>query len=188
MASAGVEGRRQQVAADATVVCFDGQDHDHLGTSCGPNRLDVRLSVCMAVVSWLVTDDEEHDDESSEHSNNDLWMDETRVGELGGNGLGFFGGMIGPEGQHVLAYGYNGGFHLWKQLEQGHWEPQVTVSGHFGTVSDVTWHQSLPYLISVRYRHDATPLVHHALTHTHSHDGLQFGRNCSPLCTVESAR
>lgn len=44
-----------------------------------------------------------------------VWFNDVRVGEMGGNTLGFFGGLFGPEGLHILAHGYNGAFHLWKR-------------------------------------------------------------------------
>ncbi len=44
-----------------------------------------------------------------------VWLNDVRVGELGGNALGFFGGLFGPEGLYILAHGYNGAFHLWKR-------------------------------------------------------------------------
>jgi elongator complex protein 2 len=81
---------------------------------------------------------------------NDLWMDEVRVGELGGNSLGFYGGLFGPNGDYVMSHAYNGGFHIWKRSDDERWEPQVAVSGHFGAVSDLAWHPTLPYLLSVR--------------------------------------
>lgn len=48
-------------------------------------------------------------------SDSGLWENRVRVGELGGNSLGFYGGLFGPEGKYILAHGYNGTFHLWKK-------------------------------------------------------------------------
>lgn len=44
-----------------------------------------------------------------------VWLNDVRVGEMGGNTLGFYGGLFGPEGLYILAHGYNGAFHLWKR-------------------------------------------------------------------------
>ena len=41
-----------------------------------------------------------------------LWIAEVHVGEMGGNTLGFFGGVFSPDGSRILAHGYNGAFHL----------------------------------------------------------------------------
>lgn len=44
-----------------------------------------------------------------------VWLEETRMGEVGGNSLGFFGACFDPTGDKVLAHGYQGGFHLWQK-------------------------------------------------------------------------
>ena len=35
------------------------------------------------------------------------------MGEVGGGNLGFLGGLFSPDGQSVLAHGYQGAFHVW---------------------------------------------------------------------------
>jgi elongator complex protein 2 len=92
---------------------------------------------------------------------------------MGGNILGYYGGLFSPDGNSILAHGYNGAFHLWskelsneQQNQEGIfyipyppnktfqfivWNPQITVSGHFGPVSDISWDPSYQYLVSVRY-------------------------------------
>lgn len=35
-----------------------------------------------------------------------VWQEAARVGEVGGNTLGFYGGMYSPDGRHVLAHGF----------------------------------------------------------------------------------
>ena len=35
------------------------------------------------------------------------------MGEVGGNTLGFYGGLFGPDGTSILAHGYQGAFHHW---------------------------------------------------------------------------
>lgn len=44
-----------------------------------------------------------------------LWLEKVRVGEVGGNTLGFYGGMFGPDNCSILAHGYHGAFHIWKK-------------------------------------------------------------------------
>jgi elongator complex protein 2 len=46
--------------------------------------------------------------------NSSLWLNDVRVGEVGGHTLGLFGGVFGPQGRAILAHGYNGAFHLWR--------------------------------------------------------------------------
>lgn len=36
-----------------------------------------------------------------------------RVGEVGGNTLGFYGGLFSPSGESILAHGYHGALHQW---------------------------------------------------------------------------
>lgn len=37
-----------------------------------------------------------------------------RVGEVGGNTLGFLGGVFSPCGKIIVAHGYQGAIHIWK--------------------------------------------------------------------------
>lgn len=72
-----------------------------------------------------------------------VWMDEVRVGEVGGNTLGFYGGKFSPDGKAILAHSYQGALHMWRKqtdTTRAHsWEAAVTVSGHFGPVQDLAW-------------------------------------------------
>ncbi|XP_035827698.1 elongator complex protein 2 [Aplysia californica] len=42
-----------------------------------------------------------------------VWVEQVRVGDVGGNTLGFFGGLFSPCGQSILAHGYQGAFNQW---------------------------------------------------------------------------
>ncbi|RUS14228.1 WD40-repeat-containing domain protein, partial [Endogone sp. FLAS-F59071] len=81
-----------------------------------------------------------------------VWVNEVRVGEIGGT-LGFYGGLFGPGGGHILAHGYNGAFHLWQNMavdnDGNDWQPQVTASGHFNEVQSLAWDTMHQYLVSV---------------------------------------
>lgn len=94
------------------------------------------------------------------------------MGDIGGNSyLGFCGALFGPDGHHVLSHGANGSFHLWKNvsndegelpviisctchslqsIDDNHWEPQVSISGHFKAVESVTWDPNSRFLLSAR--------------------------------------
>ena len=111
-----------------------------------------------------------------------LWVEATRVGEVGGNHLGFFGGLYSAAPREsILAIGYNGAFHLWLRHSSAtassirasgapegdksvssavstlldadsgieEWKPEVSISGHFSDVKDVSWDPSGSYLLSV---------------------------------------
>ncbi|XP_048479494.1 elongator complex protein 2 [Plutella xylostella] len=69
-----------------------------------------------------------------------VWVERVRVGEVGGNGLGFYGARFGPAARKFVGHGYNGSFHVWTLDEETHqWLPSVVCGGHFGPVEDVQW-------------------------------------------------
>ncbi|BFY99084.1 hypothetical protein BsWGS_02124 [Bradybaena similaris] len=69
-----------------------------------------------------------------------MWVEEVRVGDVGGNTLGFFGGLFSPSGQSILGHGYQGAFSQWTYNKGSCvWESQATGGGHFNSVVDVCW-------------------------------------------------
>ncbi|XP_045491637.1 probable elongator complex protein 2 isoform X1 [Colias croceus] len=85
------------------------------------------------------------------------WVEKIRVGEVGGNGLGFYGSRFGPTG--FLGHGYNGSLHLWtldKELQTC--VPSVVLGGHFGAVEDMKWEPKGRYVLSVSL--DQTARIH----------------------------
>jgi WD40 repeat protein len=94
-----------------------------------------------------------------------LWLNEVRVGEVGGHTLGFAGGLFGPRGAALLAHGCNGAFHLWRNSataasasmlpltaadEAGDrsWRPALVPAGHFAGVQDLCWDATRQYVVS----------------------------------------
>jgi len=73
------------------------------------------------------------------HEESGVWMDTARMGDVGGNSLGFYGCAFSPCGNAVLSHGFQGAFHFWKFSDNQIWVPEVTVSGHFGSVEDFEW-------------------------------------------------
>ncbi|XP_068629585.1 elongator complex protein 2 [Battus philenor] len=88
------------------------------------------------------------------------WVEKVRVGEVGGNGLGFYGSRFGPGGKSFLGHGYNGSFHIWTLNEESkQWQPRVVCGGHFGSVEDARWEPKQGrYLLSVSL--DQTTRLH----------------------------
>ncbi|KAM0953126.1 putative transcription factor WD40-like family [Dioscorea sansibarensis] len=88
-----------------------------------------------------------------------IWINEVTVGELSHSALGFYGGHWALDGDSILAHGFGGSFHLWKNtgIEHENWEPQRVPSGHFAGVSDIAWSRSGEYLLSVS--HDQTSRI-----------------------------
>nr|CAD7458433.1 unnamed protein product [Timema tahoe] len=78
-----------------------------------------------------------------------VWLDAVRLGEVGGNTLGFYGAKFSPDGNSVMAHGYQGSLHRWRHSqEQGSWNPDVTVGGHFAGVVDLAWEPGGQFLMS----------------------------------------
>ena len=72
--------------------------------------------------------------------NNGVWLESVRVGEVGGNSLGFYGCKFGENGKEILAHGYQGSFHIWRYSDDtNNWTPRPAPSGHFAGVVDLCW-------------------------------------------------
>nr|XP_006635894.1 PREDICTED: elongator complex protein 2 [Lepisosteus oculatus] len=80
-----------------------------------------------------------------------VWLEQVRVGEVGGNTLGFYGCQMSPDGSMILAHAFHGALHLWYQdlSKEGEWSPGVVVSGHFNSVQDLSWDPDGEFLVSV---------------------------------------
>ncbi|KAI3733919.1 hypothetical protein L6452_13377 [Arctium lappa] len=85
-----------------------------------------------------------------------IWVNIVTVGELSHSALGFYGGHWSSNGDSILAHGYGGAFHLWKN-EIDNWKPQKVPSGHFAAVTDIAWGRCGEYLMSVS--HDQTTRI-----------------------------
>nr|XP_056718913.1 elongator complex protein 2 [Euleptes europaea] len=80
-----------------------------------------------------------------------VWLEQVRVGEVGGNTLGFFDCCFSPDGTKILAHAFHGALHLWKQtsVDKQEWTPEVVISGHFNSVQDVNWDPEGEFIITV---------------------------------------
>ncbi len=79
-----------------------------------------------------------------------MWVEHVRVGDVGGNTLGLYGGRFSPQGVMIIGHGYQGAFHLWKNTsvqtdpteetnQSERWIPLPTMGGHFDSVQDISW-------------------------------------------------
>ncbi|XP_064552156.1 elongator complex protein 2 [Drosophila montana] len=80
-----------------------------------------------------------------------VWLEQVRVGEVGGNSMGFFGGKFAHDGLSIMAHSYQGGFHIWNQSREQPqlWTSNVIVGGHYGEVRDLAWEHEGAYLMTV---------------------------------------
>lgn len=77
---------------------------------------------------------------------NELWLSDAAIGDAGASCLGFYGGAFNPSGDQLVAHGFTGALHLWKQQRdasssssRGLWVPQHALGGHYGSVQDLCW-------------------------------------------------
>ncbi|XP_075684608.1 elongator complex protein 2 isoform X2 [Rhinoderma darwinii] len=80
-----------------------------------------------------------------------VWLEQVRVGEVGGNTLGFYGCQFSPEKSMILAHAFHGALHLWSRNPERHeeWIPMVVISGHFNSVQDLRWDPDGEFIITV---------------------------------------
>ncbi|CAL1584564.1 unnamed protein product [Knipowitschia caucasica] len=80
-----------------------------------------------------------------------VWVEQVRVGEVGGNTLGFFGCQMSPDGSMIMAHAFHGALHLWckHHNDKGEWRPAVVISGHFNAVQDLSWDPEGEFILSV---------------------------------------
>ena len=82
----------------------------------------------------------------------DVWFETSRVGEVGGNNMGFMGCTF-PNRQQLTTfagYSHNGAVHIWVKNDQRDvFEAAAGFSGHRDHVTDISWEPTGKYLLSV---------------------------------------
>ena len=79
---------------------------------------------------------------------NNLWVDTARVGEVGGNTLGFYKAQFCNDHKSIVAHSYSGALYLWNVDQGGQWHAGVIITGHMNAVNDVDWEPTGKYLVS----------------------------------------
>ncbi|XP_011181582.2 elongator complex protein 2 [Zeugodacus cucurbitae] len=105
------------------------------------------VSIDKSIIIWAPSED-------------GVWMEQVRVGEVGGNSLGFYGGKFSSDGKSIFGHSYQGGFHIWHQMADNEnlWSPGVIIGGHFDEVRDLAWAPNGEFLVSVSA--DQTTRIH----------------------------
>uniref|UniRef100_A0A2K5DPJ5 Elongator complex protein 2 n=1 Tax=Aotus nancymaae TaxID=37293 RepID=A0A2K5DPJ5_AOTNA len=80
-----------------------------------------------------------------------VWLEQVRVGEVGGNTLGFYDCQFNEDGTMIIAHAFHGALHLWKQntINSREWTPEIVISGHFDGVQDLVWDPEGEFIITV---------------------------------------
>lgn len=124
------QSRTYVVTLDAVLSGHEGWVYSvHWSSSTYANNFPYLLSSSMdkSVVLWKM------DDESQ------IWIEDARFGEVGGNTLGFYGAYFDNSGSEIVGHSYNGALHLWEKSDGNIWNPGIIISGHFGAVQDISW-------------------------------------------------
>ncbi|XP_036888980.1 elongator complex protein 2 isoform X1 [Sturnira hondurensis] len=80
-----------------------------------------------------------------------VWLEQVRVGEVGGNTLGFYDCQFNEDGSMIIAHAFHGALHLWKRntANPREWTPEIVISGHFDGVQDLMWDPEGEFIITV---------------------------------------
>ncbi len=79
------------------------------------------------------------EEKDSTEEEEQVWRETVRLGELGGNTLGFLGAQFDPRrGEGILGYSFSGAFHSWEK-EGDRWRSGVQLGGHSDQVKDIDW-------------------------------------------------
>ncbi|KAM9308799.1 elongator complex protein 2 [Gastrophryne carolinensis] len=80
-----------------------------------------------------------------------VWLEQVRVGEVGGNTLGFYGCQFSPKNSVIVAHSFHGALHMWSKnpKKQDEWIPMVVISGHFNLVQGLRWDPDGEFILTV---------------------------------------
>lgn len=78
-----------------------------------------------------------------------IWNEQVRLGELGGNAIGFLGCSLSISGKMIISYTFNGAINVWQHDSSSQeWLQQVPITGHFGDVTDLVWEPQGQYFLT----------------------------------------
>ncbi|PAV64703.1 hypothetical protein WR25_26896 [Diploscapter pachys] len=83
--------------------------------------------------------------------NDDIWVDEVRLGIVGGQAAGFFSASFLKNARSLVATSYFGGVHGWRATNESAqiWSAVPMCGGHVDAVRDVEWDPTGSYLLTV---------------------------------------
>lgn len=127
------------VTLESVLLGHDGWVYSVHWSKSADSRLQLlSSSIDKTLIIWALQDD------------TGVWMEKVRVGEVGGNTLGFYGGKFSPDAKSIIGHGYQGSFHIWHQGDNENiWVPGINVGGHFSEVRDLSWNPRGEFLLTV---------------------------------------
>ncbi|XP_059615061.1 elongator complex protein 2 [Phlebotomus argentipes] len=135
-----------QVVLESVLKSHEGWVYSvQLGRNSAGNLKVLSASIDKSAVIWTQSDG--------------LWLEEVRLGDLGGNQMGFLTAQFGEKCNAVLTQNFQGCLQIWQKLpESENWDVTCTFGGHFGAVREIAWEPLGEYLISVSA--DQTTRIH----------------------------
>ncbi|XP_055328469.1 elongator complex protein 2-like [Paramacrobiotus metropolitanus] len=155
-----------EVTYDTLIFGHEGWIYGAHWSPARPNGKDasqplriVSASMDKSIIVW-----------QSQQDTGGVWTDIARMGEVGGNNLGFYGCQFDPTGNCLISHSYSGSLHMWRYDESADaWYPGVVCGGHYSSVNDIVWDSRGLYLLSTSQ--DQTTRLHAPWVHT---DGERF--------------
>lgn len=135
---AGGTSHSYAVALESVLLGHDGWVYGVHWMRTKENHLQLlSSSIDKTLIIWAIQED------------SGVWMEKVRVGEVGGNSLGFYGGKFSMDCTSILGHGYQGSFHLWHlDADTQQWTPGIVVGGHFNEVRDLCWEPEGEFLLT----------------------------------------
>uniref|UniRef100_A0A1B0GGU9 Elongator complex protein 2 n=1 Tax=Lutzomyia longipalpis TaxID=7200 RepID=A0A1B0GGU9_LUTLO len=140
-------GETFQIELESVLKGHEGWVYSvQLGRKADGNLQLLSASIDKSVVIWTQSAD-------------DLWLEDVRLGDIGGNQMGFLTALFGRDCDSVLTHNFQGGLQIWQKIPgQENWDVACTFGGHFGSVRDISWEPLGEYLLSVSA--DQTTRIH----------------------------
>lgn len=76
-----------------------------------------------------------------------IWKELQRIGETGETNLPFLSVCLSTDETTLYSNSLKGAIHSWRKLGKS-WLPNETISGHFDSITDISWEKNGAYLLS----------------------------------------
>uniref|UniRef100_A0A7S1KU09 Elongator complex protein 2 n=1 Tax=Percolomonas cosmopolitus TaxID=63605 RepID=A0A7S1KU09_9EUKA len=127
----------------------------------------IRLLTASMDRTMIIWTPDQSDSSADSAQSQGVWNSVARMGSFGGKSgftgqMGYMAARFIGNGEAIIAHAYHGSFHHWKKQtdvddeddDTERWTPDVALSGHFASVTDIDWDPSKRYFVSTS--HDQT--------------------------------